>query len=122
VAKRLGINATDMECLSLLFHKKLATPTELAAHTGLSSGATTAMLDRLERAGMIERKPNPEDRRGTLVSVRQVRPEVIVSWFASAGQAQDKLLAGFADEALMVIADFLEKSAQLWEEERQKLE
>ncbi|MBK6644257.1 MAG: MarR family transcriptional regulator [Anaerolineales bacterium] len=42
-----GLNATDMECLRLLTQKGTATPTELAKHTGLTSGATTAMLDRL---------------------------------------------------------------------------
>ena len=63
-----GLNVTDMECLRLLFHKGIATPSELARHTGLTSGATTAMLDRLEKAGLIERRPNPDDRRGTLIT------------------------------------------------------
>ena len=42
-----------MECRGLLFRNRLASPTELARHTGLSSSATTAMLDRLERAGPL---------------------------------------------------------------------
>lgn len=121
IAKRLGVNVTDMECLRLLFSKKFATPTELAAHTGLTSGATTAMLDRLEAAGMIERQPNPEDRRGTLVSFRQPRPEVVGPWFISSRRAQDKLIASFSEEELGAIADFFEKSVRMWEEERQKL-
>src|SRR6185312_194532 len=69
VGARLGVNVTDMECLALLFFKGIATPTELSKHTSLSSGATTAMLDRLERAGMILRRPNPDDRRGSLIEV-----------------------------------------------------
>ena len=48
-----GLTVTDMESLRLLFLKGIATPSELAKHTGLTSGATTAMLDRLERAGLI---------------------------------------------------------------------
>src|SRR5512147_1838282 len=63
----VGLNATDMECLRLLFLKRISTPSELARHTGLTSGATTAMLDRLEKAGLIERRQNPDDRRGTLI-------------------------------------------------------
>ncbi len=51
-----GLNATDMECLRLLFQKGVSTPSELARQTGLTSGATTAMLDRLEKAGLIERQ------------------------------------------------------------------
>src|SRR5687768_5934145 len=41
----LGFNGTDMECLRLLFQKGVATPSELSRYTGLTSGATTAMLD-----------------------------------------------------------------------------
>lgn len=54
-----GLNVTDMECFRLLFQKGTATPSELARFTGITSGATTAMLDRLEKAGLIERCPNP---------------------------------------------------------------
>src|SRR5688572_32999449 len=64
----LGFNGTDMECLRLLFQKGIATPSELSRYIGLTSGATTAMLDRLENAGLIERRPNPDDRRGTLIT------------------------------------------------------
>ena len=51
-----GFNATDMECMRLLMQKGIATPSELARHTGLTSGATTAMLDRT-REGWINRTP-----------------------------------------------------------------
>ena len=67
IGRKLGQSVTDNECLSFLMIKGTATPTELAHYTGLTSGSTTAMLDRLEKAGFISRKPNPEDRRGTLV-------------------------------------------------------
>lgn len=67
IGERLGLNVTDMKCLGLLFHKGISSPSELARHTGLSSGATTATLDRLEKSGLIERQPNPDDRRGTLI-------------------------------------------------------
>ena len=56
MSERAGLNVSDMECLRLLFQKGIATPSELARHTGLTSGATTAMLDRLEKAGFIERR------------------------------------------------------------------
>jgi DNA-binding MarR family transcriptional regulator len=71
IGSKLGVNVTDMECLGLLFFKGIATPTELSRYTGLTSGSTTAMLDRLGKAGLIERKPNPNDRRGTLIVIRQ---------------------------------------------------
>ncbi|MDL1897302.1 MarR family transcriptional regulator [Anaerolineae bacterium CFX7] len=70
-----GLNASDTECLFVLSLQGMATPSELARHTGLTSGATTAMLDRLERAGLIERRPNPKDRRGSLIAPTPVSAE-----------------------------------------------
>jgi DNA-binding MarR family transcriptional regulator len=117
-----GLNATDMECLRLLTQKGTATPTELAKHTGLTSGATTAMLDRLEKAGLIERRPNPNDRRGTLIAPEQSSGAKMAAWFESARNAQDALMSTYSESELEVIADVFERFAKLWEAERAKLQ
>lgn len=117
-----GLNGTDMECLRLLFQKGIATPSELARHTGLTSGATTAMLDRLEKAGLIERRPNPDDRRGTLVAPRKSSAEKMASWFESARKAQNELVSGYSESELEIIADVFERFAKLWEQEREKIQ
>lgn len=117
-----GLNATDMECLRLLFLEGVSTPSKLARHTGLTSGATTAMLDRLEKAGLIERRPNPDDRRGTLIVPAKTGAEKVASWFESARNAQAELIASYSDEELEIIADVFEKFAKLWEQERKKIE
>ncbi len=116
-----GLNATDMECLRLLFLKGIATPTELARHTGLTSGATTAMLDRLERADLIERRPNPDDRRGTLITPAKSAAEKAASWFESARNAQDELISSYSESDLEIISDVFERFAKLWDQEREKL-
>lgn len=116
-----GVNVTDMECLRLLFMKGTATPSELARHTGLTSGATTAMLDRLAKAGLIERQPNPNDRRGTLIAPAKSSAEKVASWFASARKAQDTLMSRYTAEELNIIADAFERCADLWQQEREKL-
>ena len=115
-----GINATDMECLRLLFLKGVSTPSELARHTGLTSGAATAMLDRLEKAGLIERQPNPDDRRGTLIVPAKSSAEKVASWFESARMAQDELISSYSEKELEIIVDVFERFAQLWEQERAK--
>jgi len=117
-----GLNATDMECLRLLFQKGTATPTELARHTGLTSGATTAMLDRLEKVGLIERRPNPNDRRGTLIAPEKSSAEKMASWFESARKAQDVLMSTYSENELEIIADVFERFAKLWDEEREKVQ
>ena len=116
-----GLNTTDMECLRLLFFKGVATPSELAKHTGLTSGATTAMLDRLEKAGLIERQPNPNDRRGTLIVPEKSSSEKVASWFESARQAQDELISSYSEGELEIIADVFERFTKLWDQEREKL-
>ena len=116
-----GLNATDMECLRLLFIKGIATPTELARHTGLTSGATTAMLDRLEKADLIERRPNPNDRRGTLIAPKESSAEKMASWFESARTAQDELISSYSESELRTISDVFERFAKLWDHEREKI-
>ncbi len=117
-----GLNVTDMECLRLLFQKGIATPSELARHTGLTSGATTAMLDRLEKAGWLERRPNPNDRRGTLITPAKSAAEKAASWFESAREAQDELISSYSESELEIITDVFERFAKLWDDERKKIQ
>ena len=116
-----GLNITDMECLRLLFLKGIATPSELSRHTGLTSGATTAMLDRLEKAGLIERRPNPNDRRGTLIAPAKSGTEKAASWFESARKAQDELISSYSEKELEIISDVFERFTKIWEQEREKI-
>ncbi|KXK16085.1 MAG: transcriptional regulator, MarR family [Chloroflexi bacterium OLB14] len=121
VSEWAGLNVTDMECMRLLFLKQVATPSELAKHTGLTSGAATAMLDRLENAGLIERRPNPNDRRGTLIAPTKDSSAKAASWFESARKAQDDLISSYSAEELEIISDVFEKFTKLWDDERKKL-
>lgn len=122
VGEMLGLNVTDMECLGVLFFKGLATPKELGQYTGLSSGATTAMLDRLEKSGLIERRPNPQDRRGTLIVIVKEAARKVAPLFASAREAQDKLVSSYSEKELELLSGFFSRSVAMWEEERKKLQ
>ena len=67
VARRLGVTAADQRVLGVLGRMGVATPSQLAESTGLTTGAITGIVDRLERAGFARRAPNPADRRSVLV-------------------------------------------------------
>ena len=67
VARRLGVTAADQRVLGVLGRMGVATPSRLAEATGLTTGAITGIVDRLERAGFARRAPNPADRRSVLV-------------------------------------------------------
>ena len=122
IVEKLGVNITDWECLGLLLQKGVSTPTELAKHTGLTSGATTAMLDRLERSGIIERRRNPDDRRGTLIVVVKEKAADLTSLFASVRRAQEQLLSSYTTKELEFLSDFISKLAQVLDQERQKMQ
>jgi DNA-binding MarR family transcriptional regulator len=66
VAERLNLNPTDQECLELILLAP-TTPGEIAKLTGLTTGAVTSVLDRLERAGFVKREHDSEDRRRIIV-------------------------------------------------------
>ena len=68
ISHRLGLQRNELRCLYRL-HDGPATPRALAVETGLTSGSVTALLDRLERLGMIERRRCPDDRRSVIVAV-----------------------------------------------------
>ena len=63
LADRLGLGPTDHKCLDLLQERAPMTASELAAITGLTSGAVTGVVARLERSGRLRREPHPHDRR-----------------------------------------------------------
>ncbi len=107
IGRKLGLNVTDSECLSLLSIRGISTPTELARYTGLTTGSTTAMLDRLEKAKFIRRKPNPKDRRGVLIEINQSSMVTVGPLVAGVQKAHGELIASYSTKELETIADFL---------------
>lgn len=121
IGKKLGLNTTDFEGLDLIFFRGLATPSELSKYTGLSSGSTTAMIDRLEKSGLVSRQSNPNDRRGTLVTLNKEAALRVRPLFTSVRVAQNKLLDGYSAEELQILADYFVKSAAMFEAEQQAI-
>jgi len=109
IGRKLGLSITDWECLSLLNIRGISTPTELAKYTGLTTGSTTAMLDRLEKAGLIIRKPNPQDRRGVLIEMNQDSElnRYAKELVGPIQQSHHKLISSYNPEELQVITSFL---------------
>lgn len=122
VGRKLGLNITDSECLSLLGIKGISTPTELARYTGLTTGSTTAMLDRLEKAGFITRRHNPNDRRGVLIEINREAAVTTASLVAGVQKAHKDLIASYSTAELELIVDFLTRFAQNVKEQTQIIE
>ena len=92
IADRFGVNPTDLTCIELLAGEAAMSPTRLAELSGLTTGAVTGVLDRLERAGIVRREPDPADRRRIAVRVRPERTAELAALygpFANAAAATE---------------------------------
>jgi DNA-binding MarR family transcriptional regulator len=113
IADRLGINPTDLECCDLLFMNGPLTAGKLAELTGLTTGAITGVIDRLERAGLVERQRDPRDRRKVIVRllVESERVRRIGALYEPLSRAMDEILARYSDDELALIVDFTTRTA-----------
>jgi DNA-binding MarR family transcriptional regulator len=75
LARSAGLSTLDLHALEHLEHAGPLTPRELERRLGLTSGAVTALVDRLERVGWVGRSPNPSDRRSVLVALSEAALE-----------------------------------------------
>ena len=103
----LGINRSDGRALDIIERRGPITAGELAREAGLSTAAITALLDRMERIGYVRRVRDTADRRRVLVELTdEARRRASSIWGPIAEQAPASL-AGYSDEDLAVIRDFL---------------
>ncbi|MGH2457609.1 MAG: MarR family winged helix-turn-helix transcriptional regulator [Chloroflexota bacterium] len=122
IAERLGLNASDLECLGFLFDEGSATAGRLAELTGLTTGAITGVVDRLEKAGYVRREKDPNDRRRVIVQPNLARAEQELGpLFAPIGQEIGELCAGYGDEQLATILDFATRALPIIRAETRQL-
>lgn len=108
IAAKLGINSTDHKCLDVIMKNQPLTAGQLAALTGLTTGAVTGVLDRLEKVGYIFREQDPEDKRRVNIYMNQENAEKnIVPLFSSFAAEMNQLLSNYDDKELEFIIDFI---------------
>jgi DNA-binding MarR family transcriptional regulator len=121
VAARLGLNATDLRCLDLVIGEDAISPTRLASLSGLTSGAITGVLDRLEAAGLVRRDADPIDRRRFVVRVLPDRQAEIDELYAGLVGGLDRILAAYDEPARAAIDGFRTAHRDLLEQETLRL-
>ncbi|MGN9837289.1 MarR family winged helix-turn-helix transcriptional regulator [Nonomuraea sp. H19] len=111
MADHLRMHPTDLQCLSLLDRESGPVTTgRIAEITGLTPGSASRLVDRLEKAGLAVRQADPNDRRRSLVALTpEVRARVAEAW-ERPGTAYGELLAGYTDDELELIADYLNRA------------
>jgi DNA-binding MarR family transcriptional regulator len=106
-AERLGVNRTDLNCLDIIELRGGLTAGQLARESGLTTGAVTAVIDRLERAGYARRVRDDEDRRRVTVEVTpklkreagKIYEPMMEEWLATISRA--------STEQLRLMLDFM---------------
>ena len=121
VAGRLGINHSDLETLDLLRWAGAVTAGRLAELTGLTTGAVTRMIDRLERDGYVRREPDPADRRRVIVRLVPQALQRIGPLYAPLQRAMQGLYDHFSDAQLGVLLDFSRRTYEVLQAETARL-
>jgi DNA-binding MarR family transcriptional regulator len=121
VAERLGLNVTDHKCLDFLGREGAVTAGRLAEVSGLTTGAVTGVIDRLEKAGFVRRREDPKDRRRVVIEPVPGGERRIGPLFASLRRAMARVCARFTDAELDVIADFLRSSIDVMRAETHRM-
>ena len=122
VADALGLNRTDLRCTDVLEREGPVTAGRLAEATGLTSGATTTAIDRLERAGFARRLRDPADRRRVLVELTPAAKEHANSFYAGHAEMAERLYDRYTEEQLRLLRDFVRGSREFNEREAARLE
>jgi DNA-binding MarR family transcriptional regulator len=122
-AARLGMTVTDMQVIDLLESSGPSTAGQLADLTGLTTGAITGMLNRLEETGLVHRERDPNDGRRVIVRLERGKDErhKIGSIFASIGKAWEEIAAHYDDEQRAFLLEFLQRSNALARQEIARL-
>ncbi len=123
IAQTVGLNATDTKCIDLILRGPdgAVTAGELAEMTGLTTGAITHILDRLERRKFVERVRDTQDRRKVFVRVRPESLQRLIPKYEAVGKDYMSLFDQYSDKNLRLICDYMEKAAEVSEREMAKV-
>jgi DNA-binding MarR family transcriptional regulator len=117
----LGINRTDGRCLDILEREGVITAGRLAEASGLTTGAVTAVLDRLERAGYARRVRDTADRRRVLVEATEKTRRLVPEFFAELLDEVETLLGRYSVAELTLLRDFIRRDREINDAQRARL-
>jgi DNA-binding MarR family transcriptional regulator len=115
VGKLLGVSAVERKTLDVLDRLGPSSNGEIAQHTGLTTGAVTGLIDRLEDRGLVRREPHERDRRKTVVTLTDHprRQELTTRVFGALREDMSRLMATFTPDQLAAIAEFQRRATDV---------
>src|SRR5215207_4595182 len=123
IADRLEIGATDVKCYSILRQIGAITAGELAERTGLTTGAITGVIDRLEGAALVRRVRDSHDRRRIVLELvaNAEHERLLTQLYEPLGRGITELVGQFSSAEQATILDFLVKAIAILEAETTRL-
>lgn len=118
----LGINRTDARCLDVLDQRGPLSAGELARECGLTTGAMTTLLDRMEDLGYLRRAAHPTDRRRVMVELTAKARRRAEQIYGPVGAEGRELLACLSDRQLELIRDVMVTARELLERHTERVE
>jgi DNA-binding MarR family transcriptional regulator len=115
VAKKLKLSRTDMRCLDLIDRLGPISAGRLAEETGLTTGAVTFILDRLEEAGMVTRRRDTEDRRRVWVEIVPEAQERLKVLHQPVAEEMREVAQRFKADELATVRDFMRQAKEVFQ-------
>ncbi|MGI5426946.1 MarR family winged helix-turn-helix transcriptional regulator [Streptomyces sp. CA-179760] len=115
IAQQVGMNMTDLTCFAYVMEagENLLTPGDLAARVHVTTGAVTGILNRLERAGYITRRPDPTDRRRVRVAARPDAVARVLEVYEPYYARLTELFADYSPAEIAVLNDWFTRASTL---------
>jgi len=122
IASQLGLNPTDHKCLEMILKNEPVTAGRIAEFTGLTTGAVTGVIDRLEKVGFVNRQQDPNDRRRIIIQVNKQKAEESIHPLLDPFAEQiSNLLANYNAEQLEFLTKFFNEVNEVLDKETKKL-
>lgn len=122
ISRRAGLSGTDHKYLGLLIENGPMTAGELSMRTGLTGGAITGLIDRLEKKKLARREFDKQDRRKVFIVANEANAmELLTPLFKDLQQKTTKLLSSYSDTEVEIIKKYMLESTLVMNEVLKKL-
>lgn len=122
VARKAGLSGTDHKYLGFLMQNGSMTAGELAVLSGLTTGAVTGLIDRLEKKKLVKRKFAEDDRRKIIIEPDTKKiMDLLVPLYKEFRSKSEKLLSSFSDKEVRVLEAYFSKAIEIMDETTDKL-
>lgn len=122
IARKAGLSGTDHKYLGLLIERGAMTAGEFSRLTGLTTGAVTGLVDRLENKNLVKREFDKQDRRKVIIVPRtETTMKLLQPLFSELDKKTTALVMSFSSQELNTLEKYFRSAIQIMEETIEKL-